>query len=69
MQLFSADSIVFSKKFKFLFDPKNMKKLPTNIAHNRPQNFFYVLAWLAKWPRNRNLVLPKAPNTGYLDWI
>ena len=42
MQLFSADAIVFSKKLKKKFDPKNMKKLPSKVAHNRPPTFFYV---------------------------
>ena len=48
MQLFSADNIVFSKKFHF-FDPENMKKQPSKVAHNRP-GFFPVLAWLPKRP-------------------
>ena len=35
MQLFSADAIVFSKKKnQFLFDPENMKKPPSKVAHN-----------------------------------
>ena len=42
-------------------DPENMKKTPSKIAHNRPPTFFYVLARLPKWPRNRNPVPPKAP--------
>ena len=33
MQLFSADAIVFSKKN---FDPDDMKRLPSKVAHNRP---------------------------------
>ena len=34
MQLFSADaSVVF---FSLNFDPKNMKKLPSKVAHNQP---------------------------------
>ena len=32
MQLFSADAIVF-------FDPQNMKKPPSKVAHNRPRPF------------------------------
>ena len=40
MQLFSADACVFKKKFKNVFDPENMKKLPSNVAHNRPPTFF-----------------------------
>ena len=39
MQIFSADTIVFKKKKK-LFDPENMKKLPSKVAHNRPPTFF-----------------------------
>ena len=30
-----------------------MKKTSSKVAHNWPQLFFYVLAWLPKWPRNR----------------
>ena len=48
-----------------------MKKPPSKVAHNRPPAFFYVLARLPKWPKNRNPVQPKAPycSTGYLDWV
>ena len=60
MQLFSADAIVFSKKFEKKFDPENMKKLPSKVAHNRPPTFFYVLAQLPKRPKNRNPIPPKA---------
>ena len=50
MHLFSADTIVFSKKtLNFYFDPENMKKTPSKVAHN------------PKRPRNRNLVPPKSP--------
>ena len=38
MQLFSADTTVFSKRF----GPENMKKLPSKVAHNRPPTFFSV---------------------------
>ena len=47
MQLFSADAI---------FDPENMKKPPSKVAHNRPPTFFHLLARMPKWPRNRNLI-------------
>ena len=57
MQLFSADTILLSKKF----DPENMKKPPSKVAHNRPPIFFYVLARLPKRPGTRNPVPPKAP--------
>ena len=40
MQLFSAEAKVFSKFFKKISDPKNMKKPPSKVAHNRPQFFF-----------------------------
>ena len=71
MQLFSADAIVFSKKKKEKkFNPENMKKPLSKVAHNRPPTFFSVLARLPKRPKNRNPVPPKAPyyRTGYLDW-
>ena len=69
-QLFSANAIVFSKRLKKNFDPENMKKPHSNVAHNRPPTFFNVLAWLPKQPRNRNPVPRKAPycRTGNLDW-
>ena len=48
MQLFCfADSTMLSKFFNF-FVPENMKKLPSKIAHNRPNFFFSVLARLTK---------------------
>ena len=40
MQLFSADAIVFSKKFQFFFWPEKMKKRASKVAHNRPTPFF-----------------------------
>ena len=41
MQLFSVDAIVFSKKnLTFCFDPENINKLPSKVAHNWPQPFF-----------------------------
>jgi hypothetical protein len=58
------------KKFFFKLHPDNMKKMPSKVAHNRPPNFFSILARLTKRPENRNPVPPKAPycRTGYLDW-
>ena len=42
MQLFSADAIVFSKNLKnIFFDPENMKKPPSKVAHNWPQFLFH----------------------------
>ena len=61
MQRFSADAIVFLKKFKKKIDPENMKKMRSKVAHNRPPTFFYVLARLPKRPRNRNPIPPKVP--------
>ena len=55
MQLFSAVAIVFSKK---KFDPENMKKTPSKVAHNRPPTFFLCTG--PKRPKNRNPVPPKA---------
>ena len=34
MQLFSAE-----RKFRFFFDPENMKKPPSKVAHNQPPMF------------------------------
>ena len=48
MQLFSADATRFSKKkFQKKISHENMKKLPSKVAHNRP-NFFSVLSI---WPK------------------
>ena len=41
MQLFSEDAIGFSKK-KF-FDPKNVKKLASKVAHNQPRPFYFTV--------------------------
>ena len=54
MQLFSADTIVFSKILNF-FDPPKMKKPPSNIAHNWPPTFF--MYWTG---------CPNGPETGIL---
>ena len=59
MQLFSADSTMFLKIINIFF-PENMKKPPSNVAHNQPTPFFTVLVWLLKRPKNRNPVPPKA---------
>ena len=46
MQLFSTDNIVFSKKnSKKNFDPENMKKPPSKVAHNGPLTFIFMY-----WP-------------------
>ena len=60
MQLFSAETTMFSKIF-FFFAPENMKKTHSKVAHNRPKLFFSVLAWLPKRCKNRNPEPPKAP--------
>ena len=57
MQLFSADTSVFKKKIKKIFDPENMKKPPSKVAHNRPQIGFSVLARLIKWPKGRKCLI------------
>ena len=36
MPLFSADATIFKKKIAH----ENMKKMPSKVAHNRPQFFF-----------------------------
>ena len=65
MQFFSADAMLFPKTKTN--GPKNMTKLPSKVANNRPQPFFSVLAQLPKQPKNKNPVPPKVP--GYLDWV
>jgi hypothetical protein len=41
MQLFSAEATIFKKELKNIFDPQNMEKLPSKVAHNptRPPVF------------------------------
>ena len=55
------------QRYSIFFDPKNMKKTPSKVAHNWPPTFFYVLARLPKRPKNRNPVPPKAPLMQ--DWV
>ena len=56
MQLSSVDAIVFSKKKKKKnFDPENMKKTPSKVAHNRPQLFFMY------WPGCPNGPITEIP--------
>ena len=41
MQLFSADTTIFLKRFFIIFfAPENMKKTSSKVAHNWPQFFF-----------------------------
>ena len=42
MQLFSADAMVFSKNFRFFFDPEKVKKRASKAAHNRPRPFYFT---------------------------
>ena len=42
MQLFSADTTMFTKKLTF-FAPEIMKKPPSKVAHNRPRPFLSAL--------------------------
>ena len=43
LQLFSADAMIFSKKFKFFFDPEKVKKRASKVAHNRPRPFHFTV--------------------------
>ena len=56
MQLFIAEAIVFLKNNKKKFDPENMKKAPSKVAHNRPLTFFFMY-----WPG-----CPNGPETEIL---
>ena len=40
MELLSAEAIVFSKEIWKKFDPENMKKRPSKVAHNQSPNLF-----------------------------
>ena len=62
MQLFSADPIVFSKKkIKKKFDPENMTKLPSKVAHNRPPTFFFNTGPAAQTAQKQKFRTPKSP--------
>ena len=63
MQFFSANAIVFSKKKKKIFDPENLKKTPSTVAHNRPPTFFLVL------PTGPNPAQISTPAEGLLSSI
>ena len=45
MQIFSADATTFSKSFRIVLAPENMKKIPSKVAQNQPRPFFYVISW------------------------
>ena len=62
MQLFSADATMFLNIYflKFL-PPKTWKNLPQKLLIIGLDPFFFALARLPKWPKNRNPVPPKAP--------
>ena len=55
MQLFSADAMVFSKKFKNSFGLEKVKKRASKVAHNRPRPFYFTVQ-----PR---------PTAHSLEWI
>ena len=59
MQLFSADTTVFSKKNAF----ENKKKTPSKVAHNRPQLFFQY------WPAAQTAQKQKSRTTLMKDWL
>ena len=64
MQLFSADAIVFSKKFKKKIDLENMKKPPSKVAHNQPITFFFIY-----WPSCPNGPETDIPYHLMQDWV
>ena len=70
MQLFSADTKVFSKKKKKKIDPENMINPPSKVSIIGPQLFFqyWPAAQTAQKQKYHN---PKSPllQTGYLDWV
>ena len=67
MQLFSADAIVFSKNLKnIFFDPENMKKPPSKVAHNQPQTFFQYWPGCLNGPKTE---IPYHQKALMQDWI
>ena len=68
MQFFSADAIVFSKKFKKLFlTPKTWKNCPQKLLIIGPTPFFSILARLPKRPEKQKSRTPKSPLLQ--DWV
>ena len=61
MQLFSAEAKVFSKFFKKISDPKNMKNRPPKLLIIGPQ--LLLMFWFAcpNGPKTEILYHPKAP--------
>ena len=52
MQLFSADTMVFSKKnLKYFFDSEKVKKQASKVAHNRPRPFYFTVQTNGPQPR------------------
>ena len=60
MQLFSADAIVFSKKYIIFFDPVNMKKPPSKVANT----FFMYWLGCQNGPETEILYHQKPLNAG-----
>ena len=70
MQLFSADATVFSKKLKKkIFDPENMKKLPSKVAHNRHlfSNLFFQ--YWPGCPNGPKTEIPYLQSPLMQDWV
>ena len=67
MQLFSADAIVFSKKIKKQFDPENMKKSSSKVAHNRHPSFFLCTGLAAQTAQKQKSRTTKSPLMQ--DWV
>ena len=52
--------IIYSVLKKKKIDLENMKKTALKSCSESASNFFYVVSWLPKRPRNRNPVSPRA---------
>ena len=64
MQLFSADTTIFKKKIA----NENIEKLPSKVAHNRP-NFFSVLPTGLKPAQISLSVLLYNEFVSLFDWL
>jgi hypothetical protein len=49
------------------FDPQNMKKPPSNVAHNRPPTFFINTGPIAQTAQKQKSCIPKSPLMQ--DWV
>ena len=58
MQLFSAEATIFFRIKVKKIDDENFKKLPSKIAHNRPNSFFFSVLSSGPKPAQISISVP-----------